>query len=90
MMHPICVHCGSPECTCLDTDADYEQAIDEALCLKCGGKGLVWVHLNALGISDAAIRILRAGAREDRRDDGTVWTELVCPWCDGKGLITAR
>lgn len=23
--HAICVHCGSPECTCFDTDEEYEQ-----------------------------------------------------------------
>lgn len=86
MPHAICIHCGSPYCTCLDTDAEYVQAREDARCKKCEGKGLVWVHLRALGLCDAALKILGTGARTDRRDDGSTWTELVCPWCDGRGL----
>lgn len=27
--HAICVHCGSPDCACYDTDAEYLEAIAE-------------------------------------------------------------
>jgi hypothetical protein len=30
MAHAACVYCGSPECTCLDTDEEYLEAAREA------------------------------------------------------------
>lgn len=29
-MHAPCVYCGSPECTCLDADGKYLEAVEQA------------------------------------------------------------
>lgn len=56
-----------------------------SLCDTCYGVGLVWVNLRSFRFGAGFAAFMTAGCEPRYNEDGSVWHQLVCPACDGRG-----
>lgn len=56
-------------------------------CVACNGRGVVLANLSDFGFGRGFRQFMSAGCLQRQNDDGATFHEIVCPRCDGAGVI---